>query len=810
MLTNISTKQTEFKLLELLNKVNQMLLRFELEEFDFIYNKIFAEIGDKLELSDISLFKFQEYGNLNHSSLHAFWNNKNSNNVVINYQNSFFEYNKQFETHLNTHTAFNVQKTEFMWNSINKDFFSQTVFYLCVPIKQETGFKGFFILGSNKKIVLESLAVHFLKIFANNFGQFIYDRKKKQLSNPINVSKYPLNSFYESVLNAVPAYISVVDAAFNYIYLSESAIKDSALRTWLIGKNDFDYCNYTKKPLIFAESRKALFDKVLDKQEACSLEEEFVLDNGQLKIELRSMTPVFENGNLQYVIVYGVDITELKNKEDIITKQYHALESSPLGIALLNKEGKYFYMNSHHANVFGYTSEELMGKTWDVLYAEIEAKSISEIYFPDLMANGTWAGEIRFKKKTGEIIFQDIVLTTFEDGGIVCMTKDITAVKQELDTAKLMYNQFELALSSANLGMTKYYLNTSKIEFHETFLKLIGYHASEIPELTMNNWFSFIHFDDRERVIIGLKDYISNYKLNSEYENFRTEYRLIHKKGHFIWSLGVGKIINHDFYGPIMTGFNVDISLIKEAENELRMSLEKETQLNELKSRFVSMASHEFRTPLSTIRLGVEISKKILDMDNLEAQAILRIHNKLDDILIDVDRITELMTDFLQLGKIEAKKVSVNMERVDLNIFLVDFLSKNRNQEWSNRDIKLVLNQEECCSCLDLKLMIQILTNLISNALKYSESHTGLIIRTKIEKKQVIIEIEDDGFGISEGDLPFIFESFYRAKAVENISGTGLGLSIVKLFVEMNNGKINITSSLNVGTKVTLTFPLAY
>jgi PAS domain S-box-containing protein len=140
---------------------------------------------------------------------------------------------------------------------------------------------------------------------------------------------------------------------------------------------------------------------------------------------------------------------------------------------------------------------------------------------------------------------------------------------------------------------------------------LIGYQANEINDLSLCNWFNYIHPDDRAHMVADMKNYMSNYFVTPETEIFRREYRLIHKKGHFIWVLGMVKIINHDSFGPIMTGFNIDITSIKEAENDLKNALEKNKQLYVLQSRFVTMELHEFRTPLSTIRLVIDSKKNI-------------------------------------------------------------------------------------------------------------------------------------------------------------------------------------------------------
>ena len=795
----------DFDILQLFDKVNNLIRKLEIEEFKLINSELLALLGKSLNISNINIFGFKNLKDPHLCNLVACWNDDSFNEITEIKKEDFIIFGNEFIKKFNTLDYFNIDDIDFEFINSSNLFFKLLNNHLCMPIKNADGFTGFFIFSTHVPFNLGSIEVNFLRIFSNNFGEFVANNLNNNYSIKKGLPIHP-NGFYESILNAIPAYISVLDTSQNYIYLSKSAVKDNALREWLIGKNDFDYCDYRNKPISIAEKRSKLFKTVLSTKKASSIEEYYTNKNGENHVELRMMTPVFEDNVLQYVIVYGIDITEIKNKELEMSKQYLALEHSPVGIALLNNEGNYTYSNSYHAKLFGYEVEEMIGKPWGILYNDDEVSKISTKYFPELMANGIWKGETKGKKKNGEPIFQDIVLTTFEDGGLACMTRDITSIKAELNRIKLMNDQFELALNSANLGMTQFNLNSREIVFHETFLRLIGYQADEITDLSLNNWFSYVHPDDRAYMINDMQNYIASYFVKPVDEIFRREYRLIHKKGHFIWVLGAGKIINHDSYGPVMTGFNIDITSIKEAENDLKNALEKEKQLHELKSRFVTMASHEFRTPLSTIRLGIEIIKKLFDNNDGQNISIPRVYKKLDDILVDVDRMNDLMSEILTMGKIDANRINVNLEKVDLNEFLFNYVIERKSRDINNKNIQLELTENKCLALLDVKLINQIFNNLIGNAIKYSDDSSNIIVRSKINQEQILVEVEDFGFGISEDDLPHIFDSFYRSKAVENIEGTGLGMSIVKLFVERNNGQIYVESKLNVGTKVTLIF----
>jgi signal transduction histidine kinase len=253
-----------------------------------------------------------------------------------------------------------------------------------------------------------------------------------------------------------------------------------------------------------------------------------------------------------------------------------------------------------------------------------------------------------------------------------------------------------------------------------------------------------------------------------------------------------------------------DVTLRKQAEIELTKALQKEKELGELKSRFVSMASHEFRTPLSTIRVGAELIKAYIDKDEpgLSPKTNSKVSNKLEEIMIDVDRISELMADILTMGKIEASKVPFNPLPISITKFVNDYLKYEAPKVLLGRNIKTNIEKIEGNGLLDEKLMKQVLQNAISNAVKYSKPETQIDIKLYQQSNNAIIEITDRGIGIPEKELNFLFESFFRATNVENIPGTGLGLPIMKLFIEMHGGEIKIESKHTLGTTVKIVLPL--
>jgi PAS domain S-box-containing protein len=797
--TKKSNMKNQLLLIDLLANINNILVKSKSKNHDIIINAVITEIGIILNLDAIYLF---ENGDL--YSLKSCWENAKIESLAGVFTRKKLTLTTNFNKKFEISDEFIAKENIFVNINTNK-VFNKLPFPLIIPIKLSSQVYGFFMIFGNK-IKEASEESYTLKKIAETLAIFLESLLPEK--NKKKESKSGQDQVYQNFLNHLTIPLSVLDQFQNYIFINKNELNNYKLDTCLIGKNDFDYANQFNLPIEIAKNRQALFNKVIEEKVAQSIEEIITHQNGDIKYGIRWMVPVSEKGKLLHVISYCIDRTELKTQETLILKQHQALDNAAIGLSLLDKQGNYFYMNTYHAQIFGYQVDELIGKNWTNIYDDEEVKKISTDYFPQLIANGFWTGETNGLKKNGTPLTQEIALTAFPDGGLACMTKDITALKTELDKVKLMNNQLDLALNSTNLGMWTYHIEEKRIEYHDAFLHLLGFTREEIPELTVKQWLNLMHQDDREKVLEILGNYMYKNQLGTTEEPFRLEGRMLHKNGKQIWFLGIGKIVTTNNNKNIMTGFSIDITPIKEAEIELKQALTVAKELNDLKTRFVTVVSHEFRTPLATIRLAVEVLKNIITVKDKKIDKLERIENKLNGIIIDVDRMTNLMADILTLGKVEASSVSLNRNKIEINEFLKNTVTKDLILDLNDRKLVIDLAKRDCFCFVDENLMIQILINLLNNAIKYSKFGDRIFIRSKIVDQKVIIEIEDEGIGISEEDVPYIFESFYRSKAVENITGTGLGMYIVKLFVEVNDGEVYLESKLNIGTKIILKLPL--
>lgn len=235
---------------------------------------------------------------------------------------------------------------------------------------------------------------------------------------------------------------------------------------------------------------------------------------------------------------------------------------------------------------------------------------------------------------------------------------------------------------------------------------------------------------------------------------------------------------------------------VAERTSELSKANEKLKKLNEIRSRFVSMVCHEFRNPLNNIAFSIS-SLKRYDRQFSASQKT----EYLSDVEVNIERMTQMTDELLVIGEIETKGVNLNPDKIDLVEFCLELIAEFK-QMYPNYQIKFKQNQSILKAEIDCRLLRSILTNILTNAVRYSSSDRSIQFQLFTNNNYAVFTIEDEGIGIPKSDLDIIFEPFHRGKNVSNIPGTGLGLNIVKRFIDFLDGEINIFSQINQGTRV--------
>jgi PAS domain S-box-containing protein len=502
-----------------------------------------------------------------------------------------------------------------------------------------------------------------------------------------------------------------------------------------------------------------------------------------------------EWGQPEQYLAIRIDITERKEAEEKLEQQLAAIEASGDGIAIL-QDDKYIYLNQAHAKLFGYkNAAELIGKTWREVYAAPEIKRLEKEVFPVLAQQKYWRGEAIARRKNDTNFVEELSLTLTEDGSLICVCQDITEKLKTQEKMRRREAQFRAIFEQAAVGIARVALDGGFLQVNQRLCQMLGYSEEEMLAKTMSE---ITHPDEWQLDIDSLEKI-----LNGEIETFSQEKRYLHKDSSVFWGKITASVVRgsskeRDYFIAVLE----DISDRKKAEEDIRNALAREKELSNLKSRFISMTSHEFRTPLSVISSSAGImktfNKKLTDEKRL---------THLNTIETYVKHTTRLLDDILLLNRAEAGNIPFNPQRTNA----VNYC-QNLTQEMQTSTDSHVINFTNHCppeteAELDIKLLQQILINLLSNAIKYSPDGGEIKFDLSTVENKLIFQVRDSGIGIPEEDQKHLFESFHRATNVETIQGTGLGLVIVKKCVELHKGEINFTSELGRGTTFTVTIP---
>lgn len=241
---------------------------------------------------------------------------------------------------------------------------------------------------------------------------------------------------------------------------------------------------------------------------------------------------------------------------------------------------------------------------------------------------------------------------------------------------------------------------------------------------------------------------------------------------------------------------------LEESQQELSEALDKERELNEIKGRFVSMASHEFRTPLSTVLSSASLLSKYTSTEDQDKR-----NRHIEKIKGSVKHLNDLLEDFLSLGKLDEGKVGASFNSMNLHDVVQDTVDEMKGLAKKDQHIEYRHLGEEVIES-DKKLLKNVLINLIGNAIKFSDEGGAIHVHSTVANGAATVSVKDEGLGISEEDQQHLFSSFFRGRNAINIQGTGLGLHIVKRYLDLLGGDVFLKSELGKGTTITFTIPV--
>ena len=506
-------------------------------------------------------------------------------------------------------------------------------------------------------------------------------------------------------------------------------------------------------------------------------------------------------------------VSELANIKVELEQQIACLNEAAI-VSETDHNGNFLYVNDKFCEISGHSREALIGKNHSLL----RSGKHSDRFYNDLWAvirsGEVWKGQLTGKKKGGkEFYCVDATIMPFKDfnGKIikyVGIRFDITAEVAQKETLLRQAEELHQFVQTTNAPIFGTDFNGCINEWNHTSEKITGFKKEHVIGKSLVQ--TYITKDHQESVKKVLDDAL----LGKETANF--EFPIFTKDGKRVMVLlnsstrrdASGKITGVLCVGQDITdlvGYRNELKLkVNQRILKLNQALKKEKELNELKSKFVTIASHEFRTPLSAILFAAGAIKKYFDKLDPEV-----IQKKLTRIEEQVLHMKGLIDDVLMFGQAEAGK----LKNIPLYVNFGDFIHEIIEEVYtsSNNSHEILLVDKEGLKNSDIfideKLGRNIFTNLISNAIKFSPDAKEIVIELSSEKSHAIVSVIDYGIGISKGDLKNIFKPFTRGENVDLIQGTGFGLSIVKESIDIMKGQIKVRSAIGEGTHFIVKIP---
>ncbi|MBD2654195.1 PAS domain S-box protein [Synechocystis sp. FACHB-383] len=509
-----------------------------------------------------------------------------------------------------------------------------------------------------------------------------------------------------------------------------------------------------------------------------------------------------------------------------------AFENANVGVCLVNLEGNLIKVNQKMADIFGYTPEQMQSMNVNDLTVPEDKSLSTKVMNEAIHQHVNFA---TFKKRyihsQGHIIYGEVctslvrdincqplyfisyvqdISQRIEDEKKITQSRDeIQKINQQLEErVKLrtieVYEQqqlLQLYFDQSIIGMAIVSVDKFCCNVNQKFSEIVGYSPEE---LRIKTWAEITHPDDIELDL-------GNYQrvLDGEIDGYQIDKRYIHKNGHAVYAnLGVQAHRRPDGSLNFCVVMIQDIGDRKAMENSISLALQREKELNELRSQFITSISHQFRTPLTTIACAASIMEKFQGKITREKQG-----QYLHSILKSVKYIDELINDIttINLNTEEVEPMVIDGDLIDFCHELIDKIEYLYAPYKINfhPDLAIDLNTEceQVIVRFDPVLLAPILNHLLTNGIKYSPTNYTIDFHLRESPQEIIFDVLDYGIGIPKTDLEKIFEPFQRGSNVGHIAGIGIGLTIARKLVTFYGGKIEIQSELGEGTRVSLSIP---
>lgn len=614
-------------------------------------------------------------------------------------------------------------------------------------------------------------------------------------------------SYFHRILNELPADITIFDTQQRFEFINRSAVSDGALRTWLIGKTIYDYCKRTETDISLADGRTHLFDQTMSSKVPQQTIEDWIDDAGNERYKMRILYPFLDNANeVEFVVGFGIDVTTQIINERRVNEQrayYHEiLNEVPADIVVFSLDHKYLFINNYavrDAEIRNW----LIGKD-DFEYCERKAigdpLAIRRRKFFDLTVNTkepqNWIESYKRPDGTDGYMLRIMYPRLSSHGDVkfvIGFGNDISeqvinkrlAEYREMQIRKLLDLVRDGIFTCSGNGEVKYYNNSYK--------QIIRMSAEDDAQLNLSDILPEKEYSKVALCLAGIDNGDS------------TSATLIRTNAGRYLDFSV--VRSDDEQGDPYVCRISDITEIVTKEENLRVIIDKEKDLNNSKSQFIRITSHELRTPLTIINANAELLEHV-------AATFPKVTGKMQPqvfigrIRKEVKLMTELLNELLMIGRMESGNIEYMPVWVDVSAFLQGILVDFYNPYTDGRVLDLVVGAGVDKMFVDPKLIRHVIINLVNNAFKYSTGKPSPILSFHQDEEYWKISVHDYGIGIPETDKKKLFTSFFRASNSVSIQGTGLGLMVVEYAIKQHGGRVEFESEEGVGSVFTVLIPI--
>jgi PAS domain S-box-containing protein len=654
--------------------------------------------------------------------------------------------------------------------------------------------------------------------------------EKLELEKKAEVALLESENRYRSLVEFSPAAI-VIHSKGELVFINSAGLKllGASSREEVIGRPILDFVHPDYHSVVI-ERVKNMFKS---NNQGPLIEEKFLkLDGTVIDVAAAAIPFVYKNKPAVHVVSW--DITKNKSIENALRESEeqfrHLAEESPNIIFIICND-KIVYTNQKAEELIGFTREELYSPGFNfmsLLLPEFSEKATTNLHKQlagDIFPPDEYGLIAKDGNKINAIIASKLI-TYKNEKAVLGIITDITELKQVEKQLKESEKRYHALFDQSPAGVLLIDTSGNFVEFNDKSHKMLGYSRDEFKTLNVSD----INTDSIDKINVCINRLLKdgNCEFDARYRRKDNAIIDIHITSqvinlneetlfHSIWEDITERLHDENEVNDHRLNLEVLVAsrtneldkanklLMEEIEKEklteikLQESLQKEQELSNLKSRFISTASHEFRTPLTLIMSSADLlemhSKDLLGDKHLKY--IKKIQNS-------VIAMTELLDEVLTINRAESGKMVFDPHDIDLHSLCSEIIETHNTKE--NRNYRIVLEyiNEGRKINADSKIISGILDNLISNAIKYSPSCGEIILRVFTSEDQIRFDIIDQGIGIESGDLAHLFEPFYRGKNVSNIKGSGLGLSIVQSLASLHGGNVSVKSQLGKSSVFTV------